>query len=58
MLDEAGLTISDVARFSFPNVGLAILSGWVKMFGIDVSQTAWELGRTTGHVDPRTPSPG
>ena len=50
VLDEAGLTISDVARFSFPNVGLAILSGWVKMFGIDVSQTAWELGRTTGHV--------
>jgi 3-oxoacyl-[acyl-carrier-protein] synthase III len=50
LLDEAGLTVSDVSRFIFPNIGLSLLTDLVKPFGIDVSQTAWELGRTTGHV--------
>lgn len=58
LLDEAGLTISDVSRFVFPNVGLSMLSDWVKLFGIDVSQTAWELGRTTGHVGAADPITG
>jgi 3-oxoacyl-[acyl-carrier-protein] synthase III len=49
-LDEAGLTVSDVSRFVFPNVGLRHLGEIVKPLGIDVSQTTWELGRTTGHV--------
>ncbi|MGE5827330.1 MAG: ketoacyl-ACP synthase III family protein [Micromonosporaceae bacterium] len=58
LLDEAGLTISDVSRFIFPNVGLSLLIELVKPLGIDVSQTAWELGRTTGHVGAADPING
>jgi 3-oxoacyl-[acyl-carrier-protein] synthase-3 len=55
LLDEAGLKISDVSRFAFPNIGLGLLTHMVKGLGIDVSQTTWELGRTTGHVGPADP---
>jgi 3-oxoacyl-[acyl-carrier-protein] synthase-3 len=55
LLDEAGLTISDVSRFVFPNIGLRLLTDMGKGLGFDVSQTAWELGRTTGHVGPADP---
>ncbi|HEY1626048.1 MAG TPA: ketoacyl-ACP synthase III family protein [Streptosporangiaceae bacterium] len=55
LLDEAGLKISDVSRFIFPNIGLGLLTHMVNGLGIDVSQTAWELGRTTGHVGPADP---
>jgi len=58
LLDEAGLTISDVSRFIFPNIGLALLTDLVKGLGIDVSQTGWELGRTTGHMGPADPIVG
>ncbi|MGE5827329.1 MAG: ketoacyl-ACP synthase III family protein [Micromonosporaceae bacterium] len=58
LLDEAGLTISDVSRFIFPNFGLRMLVELVKPLGIDVSQTAWELGRTTGHVGAADPING
>ena len=58
LLDEAGLTISDVSRFVFPNIGLTLLTGLVKLLGIDVSQTTWELGRTTGHVGAADPITG
>lgn len=58
LLDEAGLTISDVSRFIFPNIGLGLLTSVVKPFGIDVSQTGWELGRTTGHVGAADPITG
>jgi 3-oxoacyl-[acyl-carrier-protein] synthase III len=50
LLDETGLTMSDVSRFVFPNFGLRMLIELVKPLGIDVDQTTWELGRTTGHV--------
>jgi 3-oxoacyl-[acyl-carrier-protein] synthase-3 len=50
LIDEAGLTISDVSRFIFPNAGLHMVTTLVNQFGVDVSQTAWDLGRTTGHV--------
>jgi len=50
LLDELGLTIGDVSRFIFPNFGLSMLIDLVKSLGIEVSQTAWEVGRTTGHV--------
>jgi 3-oxoacyl-[acyl-carrier-protein] synthase-3 len=58
LLDEAGLTISDVSRFVFPNIGLSLLTDMVKRLGIDVSQTAWELGRTTGHMGASDPMAG
>jgi 3-oxoacyl-[acyl-carrier-protein] synthase III len=58
LLDEAGLTITDVSRFVFPNVGLGLLAEYLKPFGIDVSQTAWELGRTTAHVGAADPITG
>jgi 3-oxoacyl-[acyl-carrier-protein] synthase III len=58
LLDETGLTIADVSRFVFPNVGLSMLADYTKPFGIDVSQTAWELGRTTGHVGAADPITG
>lgn len=58
LLDDAGLTVNDVSRFVFPNVGLGMLNDFVKLFGIDVSQTVWELGRTTGHVGAADPITG
>lgn len=58
VLDEAGLTITDVSRFVFPNVGLGRLTDFIKPLGIDVSQTVWELGRTTGHVGAADPITG
>lgn len=58
LLDEAGLTISDVSRFAFPNIGLGLLTDLAKGLGIDVSQTAWELGRTTGHMGAADPITG
>lgn len=58
LLDEAGLTLGDVRRFVFPNVGLSMLVDLVKPLGIDVSQTAWEFGRTTGHVGAADPING
>jgi 3-oxoacyl-[acyl-carrier-protein] synthase-3 len=58
LLDEVGLTIGDVSRFVFPNFGLRMLIELIKPLGIDVSQTAWELGRTTGHVGAADPING
>ena len=58
LLDEAGLTMDDVSRFIFPNFGLSMLIDLVKSLGIDVAQTAWELGRTTGHVGAADPFNG
>lgn len=58
LVEEAGLTISDVSRFIFPNIGLGLLTDMVKRLGIDVSQTAWELGRTTGHMGASDPISG
>jgi 3-oxoacyl-[acyl-carrier-protein] synthase-3 len=58
LLDEAGLTVADVSRFIFPNVGLGMLNEFVKLFGIEVSQTVHELGRTTGHVGAADPITG
>lgn len=58
LLDQAGLTLSDVRRFAFPNVGLRHLGELVKPLGIDVSQTTWELGRTTGHMGAADPING
>lgn len=51
VLEEAGLEKGDIARFTFPNVGRGLLqAAYTKPLGIDVDATAWELGRTTGHV--------
>jgi 3-oxoacyl-[acyl-carrier-protein] synthase-3 len=58
LLDEAGLTVGDVSRFVFPNVGLRQLIELVEPLGIEVSQTTWELGRTTGHVGAADPING
>jgi 3-oxoacyl-[acyl-carrier-protein] synthase-3 len=58
LLDEAGMKISDVSRFAFPNIGLGLLTDMVERLGIDVSQTAWELGRTTGHIGAADPIAG
>ena len=58
VLDEAGLKINDVSRFVFPNIGLGLLADLVGQIGVDVSQTAWELGRTTGHVGAADPING
>jgi 3-oxoacyl-[acyl-carrier-protein] synthase-3 len=58
VLDDAGLTISDVSWFAFPNVGLDMLTDFVKLLGVDVSQTVWDLGRTTGHVGAADPITG
>jgi 3-oxoacyl-[acyl-carrier-protein] synthase-3 len=58
LLDQAGLTVSDVSRFIFPNFGLRMLIDLVKPLGIDVAQTTWELGRTTGHVGAADPING
>jgi 3-oxoacyl-[acyl-carrier-protein] synthase-3 len=58
LLDQAGLKVSDVSRFVFPNIGLGLLTEVIEPFGIDVSQTAWELGRTTGHMGASDPMVG
>lgn len=58
LLNEAGLTVTDVSRFIFPNAGLVMQADFVKQIGADVSQTAWELGRTTGHVGAADPITG
>ncbi|SFW72562.1 3-oxoacyl-[acyl-carrier-protein] synthase-3 [Amycolatopsis australiensis] len=58
LLDELGLTIGEVDRFIFPNFGLSMLTDLAKSLGIQVSQTAWELGRTTGHVGAADPFTG
>jgi 3-oxoacyl-[acyl-carrier-protein] synthase-3 len=58
LLDEAGMKISDVSRFVFPNIGLHLLTDMSERLGIDVSQTAWELGRTTGHIGASDPMAG
>lgn len=51
VLDDAGLELADVSRFVFPNVGLGLLrAAYLGPLGLDVESTAWELGRTTGHV--------
>jgi 3-oxoacyl-[acyl-carrier-protein] synthase-3 len=58
LLADAGLTIADVSRFVLPNVGLGMLNQFVKLFGIEVSRTLWDLGRTTGHVGAADPLTG
>jgi 3-oxoacyl-[acyl-carrier-protein] synthase III len=58
LLDEAGLKITDVSRFAFPNIGLGLLTSMLEPFGIEVSQTGWELGRTTGHMGASDPFSG
>jgi 3-oxoacyl-[acyl-carrier-protein] synthase-3 len=58
LLDEAGLAISDVSRFAFPNVGLRKLTDIAKFLGVDVAQTTWKLGRTTGHMGAADPING
>ncbi len=58
LLDEAGLKVRDVSRFIFPNIGLGLLTDLIEPLGIDLSQTAWELGRTTGHVGASDPING
>ena len=57
-LDEAGLAIGDVSRFVFPNFGLSMLKDLTKSLGIEVAQTGWEFGRTTGHVGAADPFVG
>jgi 3-oxoacyl-[acyl-carrier-protein] synthase III len=58
LLDEAGLKITDVSRFVFPNIGLGLLTDLAGQVGVEVSQTTWELGRTTGHVGAADPING
>jgi 3-oxoacyl-[acyl-carrier-protein] synthase-3 len=58
LLDEAGMKVSDVSRFVFPNIGLSLLTDMVGRLGIDMSQTVWELGRTTGHIGASDPMAG
>jgi 3-oxoacyl-[acyl-carrier-protein] synthase-3 len=58
LLEKAGLTVCDVSRFVFPNIGLGLLTSMVKLLGIDVSQTVWDLGRTTGHLGAADPMAG
>ncbi|MFB6553548.1 ketoacyl-ACP synthase III family protein [Streptomyces sp. NPDC056405] len=50
-LDEAGVSVDDVARFVFPAVG-RVLQDWEsrKAMGIDESRTTWPWGRTVGHL--------
>lgn len=51
VLEEAGLDKDEVSKFIFPNVGRGLLqAAYLKPLGLDVDSTAWELGRTTGHV--------
>jgi 3-oxoacyl-[acyl-carrier-protein] synthase-3 len=50
-LDDAGVAVSDVARFVFPNIG-RVAQDWElrKSVGIDESQTTWAWGREVGHI--------
>jgi 3-oxoacyl-[acyl-carrier-protein] synthase-3 len=51
VLDDAGLDLADISKFVFPNVGLGLLRvAYLEPLGVDLASTAWELGRTTGHV--------
>jgi 3-oxoacyl-[acyl-carrier-protein] synthase-3 len=51
VMDEAGVSIADISKFVFPNVGRSLLTNaYLKPLGAELSATAWELGRTTGHV--------
>ncbi len=51
VLEDAGLELGDVSKFVFPNVGLGLLTNaYLKQLGLELESTAWELGRTTGHV--------
>jgi len=50
-LDEAGLSLGDIGRFVFPNVGLHVLrTRYAEPLGVDVERTTWDWGRRTGHV--------
>jgi 3-oxoacyl-[acyl-carrier-protein] synthase-3 len=50
-LGEAGACLGDVARFIFPNVGLATLrTRYLAPLGLDMAASTWDWGRRTGHV--------
>ncbi|MFC5185563.1 ketoacyl-ACP synthase III family protein [Actinomadura harenae] len=50
-LNEAGLTIGDIDRAVFPNVGLRVLRNhYAEPLGLDVARTTWDWGRRTGHI--------
>jgi 3-oxoacyl-[acyl-carrier-protein] synthase III len=52
-LDDAGLSMADIRKFIFPNIGLGtLLNRYLEVLGLDVSSTVWEWGRTTGHIGP------
>jgi 3-oxoacyl-[acyl-carrier-protein] synthase-3 len=50
-LDEAGITIKDVTRVSFPNSGRDVVEQrWTAALGMTLAQSTWEFGRTIGHI--------
>src|ERR1700690_2220835 len=50
-LADAGLDRGEISRWVVPNVGpFMVNEGFRKVFGIEESMTAWDWGRTTGHL--------
>jgi 3-oxoacyl-[acyl-carrier-protein] synthase III len=50
-LDEAGITIKDVTRVSFPNSAKDVVEQrWTAAIGLTLAQSTWEFGRTIGHI--------
>jgi 3-oxoacyl-[acyl-carrier-protein] synthase III len=51
-LDDAGVSLDDVARFIFPNTGLTLVDWEARKreFGMDVSKSTWDWGRHMGHM--------
>jgi 3-oxoacyl-[acyl-carrier-protein] synthase-3 len=51
VLSDAGLGLTDISRFVFPNVGHEVLCArYLEPLGLDPAKTVWEWGRTTAHV--------
>ena len=50
-LDEAGITIKDVTRVSFPNSAKDVVEKrWTAALGMTLAQSTWDFGRTIGHI--------
>lgn len=50
-LEDAGITIRDVTRVSFPNSGRDVVEQrWTAALGLTLAQSTWEFGRTIGHI--------
>jgi 3-oxoacyl-[acyl-carrier-protein] synthase-3 len=50
-LADAGIALADISRWVLPSFGLQLVHmSYLEPLGIDIKDTCWDLGRTTGHL--------